>query len=77
MKPFPMLRQVIGCWDSRVGERNVVLTLLRWDSFAERDETRGLLISNDLYKQYLSGLLPLSDRQFTKLVFPAPFSPWK
>ena len=76
MIPFPMLKQVVGCWASMIGEKSTMVTLLRWKSLAQRDEICDSLHSNKTYQDFLSSIAHLSRRQQSKLLNPTPFSPW-
>lgn len=72
----PILGHLVGYFTSDIGELNQVVHLWAYESMADRAARRARLLSDADWKAYAAKVQPLVMSQQSKILIPAPFSPW-
>ena len=72
----PLLGQMVGWFTSHdIGELNVVVHLWAYADLADRAERRARLAASPEWQAFVSRLQPLIERQESRILTPAPWSP--
>lgn len=70
-----ILGRMVGYFTSEFGEQNQTVHLWAYDSLADRSERRARLIAEPDWRMFLSKVVPLIQRQESRILTPLPFSP--
>ncbi len=70
-----ILGNLIGYFLSEIGDLNVAVHLWGYESLEERTRRRGLLIQEQVWRDYIAAVTPLIDRMSNRILLPTAFSP--
>lgn len=70
-----ILGRMIGYFTSEFGEQNQTIHLWGYDSLADRTERRARLVAAPEWRAFLDRVLPMIQRQESRILNPTPFSP--
>lgn len=68
-----ILGRMVGYYHSEIGELNQIVHLWAYASLDERAERRARLMDDPGFKAYVARMLPLLQRQESRILRPAPF----
>jgi hypothetical protein len=66
---------LVGAFTTDVGALSTYTTLWRYDSYAEREETRARLQADERWQEFLRKVQPLMHTQQNRVLVPTSFSP--
>ena len=69
----PILGRMVGYYTTEVGELNQIVHLWAYTDLNERAERRAALLADPGFKTYVAKMLPLLQRQESRILRPAPF----
>ena len=76
---IPLQNEILGglvaAFTTDIGALSTYTTIWRYDSFAEREEKRARLQSDERWKSFLAKVQPLMHTQQNRILLPTPFSP--
>ena len=76
---IPLQNEILGglvaAFTTDVGPLSTYTTMWRYDSFAEREEKRGRLQSDERWQAFLAKVQPLMHTQQNRILVPTSFSP--
>ena len=72
----PILGHLVGYFTSDIGELNQVVHLWAYEDLADRARRRTRLLADAGWRTYAAKVQPLVLTQQSKILVPAPFSPW-
>lgn len=70
-----ILGNPIGFFTSEIGPLNLATFMWGYDSMAERERRRALLVKDPRWIDYLKNLPPLIERMENRILIPTDFSP--
>jgi hypothetical protein len=70
-----ILGGLVGAFTTEIGSLSTYTTLWRYDSFAEREEKRALLLADERWQAFLAKVQPLMHTQQNRILVPTSFSP--
>ncbi len=70
-----ILGRMLGYFTSEFGEQNQTVHLWGYDSLADRAERRARLVAEPEWRAFLGRVLPMIQRQESRILTPTPFSP--
>lgn len=70
-----VLGRMLGYFTAEFGEQNQTLHLWGYDSLAERQLRRARLAASPEWQAFLREVLPMIQRQESRILMPLPFSP--
>ena len=70
-----LLGNLIGWFTVDVGELSSVVSLWGYESYAEREQRRGLLAADERWKAFVGKIQPLLHTQWNRIMLPTSFSP--
>ena len=70
-----ILGGLVGAFTTDVGALSTYTSLWRYDSYAEREEKRARLQSDERWQAFLRKVQPLMHTQQNRILVPTPFSP--
>lgn len=65
----------VGAFTTDIGALSTYTSLWRYDSFAEREERRARLQTDESWKAFLARIQPLIHTQANRILVPTSFSP--
>ena len=68
-----ILGRMVGYYTTEVGELNQIVHLWAYADLNERQARRGALLADPGFKAYVAKMLPLLQRQESRILRPAPF----
>lgn len=68
-----ILGRMVGYYHTDSGELNQIVHLWAYEDLVERAERRGRLLQDPGFKAYVARMLPLLQRQSSRILVPAPF----
>lgn len=68
-----ILGRMVGYYHTEIGELNQIIHLWAYTSLDERAERRATLLADPAFKAYVARMLPLLQRQESRILRPAPF----
>ena len=71
----PILGRLVGWYTTDFGPQNQIVHIWGYDSYAERERRRAELGGDPRWREFLRKILPLIERQESKTMIPAPWSP--
>lgn len=72
----PILGRMVGYFSSDIGPQHQIVHLWAYKDHAERSERRARLLADPRWKAYIVKTRELQISQESKILIPAPFSPW-
>lgn len=72
----PILGTLVGYFSTEIGPLNQVVHLWAYDDLADRDRRRAQLKSDPRWVKYLAAMGDCLVAQESKILIPAPFSPY-
>jgi len=72
----PILGRLVGYFTVEIGPLNQVVHMWAYKDLAERAERRARLLADPAWQAYAAKVQPLVLEQQSKILVPAPFSPW-
>lgn len=69
------LGSFIGYFVTEIGELNHVVAIWAYESLADRDARRAVMLADPSWPDYLARVKGLIDIQATRILKPVPFSP--
>ena len=70
-----ILGKMVGYFTSEFGEQNQTVHLWAYDSLADRAERRARLVAEPEWQAFLDRVLPMIQRQESRILTPTRFSP--
>jgi hypothetical protein len=70
-----ILGGLIGVFTTDVGALSTYTSMWRYDSFADREQRRARLQSDDRWREFLGRIQPLIHTQQNRILLPTVFSP--
>jgi hypothetical protein len=70
-----VLGGLVGVFTTEIGALSTYTSMWRYDSFAQREERRAVLMARDDWKAFLVKLQPLIHTQQNRILTPTSFSP--
>ena len=70
-----ILGGLVGAFTTDVGALSTYTSLWRYDSYAEREQKRARLQSDERWQAFLRKVQPLMHTQQNRILVPRPFSP--
>lgn len=71
------LGEPVGFFTTDIGELNRVISMWRYDDYADRSARRAKMLADPEWPAYLDSIRGLIDVQNIRILTPAPFSPLK
>lgn len=68
-----ILGRMVGYYTTETGELNQIVHLWAYEDLSERAERRATLLADPGFKAYVARMLPLLQRQESRILRPAPF----
>lgn len=72
----PILGTLVGYFQSEFGALNQVVQMWAFEDYADRERRRAALKSEPRWAKYLASVAPLIVAQESRILIPAPFSPY-
>lgn len=68
-----ILGRLVGYYTTEIGELNQIVHMWAYEDLDERAERRAALLADPAFKSYVAKMLPLLQKQETRILRPAPF----
>ena len=68
-----ILGRMVGYYHTEIGELNQIVHLWAYEDLNEREQRRAALLADPTFKAYVARMLPLLQRQESRILRPAPF----
>ncbi|THT99331.1 NIPSNAP family protein [Lampropedia puyangensis] len=68
-----ILGRMVGYYHCDIGEMNQIVHLWAYEDLNERSQRRGQLLADPDFRAYVHEMLPLLQKQESRILVPAPF----